>query len=383
MRRGLVSVTLMVALLAVAGLFGMKLNSAWALPPDTTYNVGIVDTGDTGRWQMGANNLGEAMGAAPGVAAFVPTLIPTGAIASTPLSGFDVLVVPSCSDRSWVTSGLQTAIANFVQNGGILIIGPGGSTSTSCTADQGSANEPLVGGLPATHRFSWAMVDWCGTTPDFPDPTNPVVTFPNMLTPAQVFECDHDSVNLSNLGSAFRVAVTVVEGGGGESPQADRRGPIGTQPGTIRGVNAYACGPSGKGAVVFDAHHQSHSGPDFHLLFENLVRLDEACQGVSATATATATATPAINNSFILGAVGSAASQQARQNREATDPSRATPVARVAPPSTGAGPVISAPNTGDAGLKDESSYTGLAAIAIGLAAAGATLLGMRRARSSE
>ncbi len=101
----------------------------------------------------------------------------------------------------------------------------------------------------------------------------------------------------------------------------------------------------------------------------------------------TPTATPAITNSFILGAVGQAAGRQAAQNRAV----QAAPQRPVVPPVTGQGDGsarviegarvnITAPSTGDGGLRDgRDAYLGLAALGFG--AAGLTLLAAARLRA--
>ncbi len=342
-------------LLVTSGSFkGASGRAEAAPPPDGVIDIAIVMVEGFDEWDAADF---AALGVAPGVFPFTFTFIPVSALTPAGLAPFDVLII--AEDNEWnefggglgVPPNITSAIVNWVKNGGTLIID---------FVDLDGPDAFLGPAFGSSYAVTW-LEEVDEDTVVIVNAANPLVSFPNLLS----------GDNLSNWSESIHSAMTMV----GSAWRVAASGESG---------DALICATFGKGSIVVNGmdasdHVDDQGGVNAQRLIENMIVV--AHRGFcSVGAEPTPTATPAINNSFILGAVGAAAGQQAAENRAAAARAAATPARPVAPPSTGSGPVITAPSTGDGGLESRPappSYAGIALVAAGFA--GLALATLRRA----
>ena len=141
------------------------------VPGDGIYHVAVMPGGGSSFWQF--SNLDFHMTNAPGVAQWTQTDITISQLTASGLAQYDILVEPS-NDRSYVNAAVQSAVAQWVLGGGILILAPDSSGL--------SGSDPLVAALGTAYSISWSGPSWCGQVPLIVDPTDPLVSLPNVLT---------------------------------------------------------------------------------------------------------------------------------------------------------------------------------------------------------
>jgi len=109
--------------------------------------------------------------------------------------------------RSWADASTQQAIADFVEQGGVLIIS---------NNFKFSGVDPLLGAFPSIYSLEWFSPTSPAINIDppvtFPDPSHPLLNSPNGITPAELtnfFSAYHAKIVTSGLGSAWSIVAEV------------------------------------------------------------------------------------------------------------------------------------------------------------------------------
>lgn len=203
-----------------------------------TLDIAIVSSGggNIGFWTGGG--LAGTLNAAPGTDPWTRTTITTSQVNAATLSGYDVLVITGGS-RSWVTATVKADVANWVQQGGNLILDPMSAAIT---------NEPLTQGLGSGYRIDW-FSQWCGHVETYPDPLHPLLQQPNVVTSFR--DCDHVGMNPATLGSQYTTVAHVP---------------------SVGNLVVLAAATAGQGAVLAAGVHFDHQRPGQFRLGENMLR---------------------------------------------------------------------------------------------------------------
>ena len=210
----------------------------------TTPAVAVFGSIDGGFWTFG--NLNNVMSTVPGASAWSMGSITSGQLTTTGLGPYNVLVI-NTNDRSFVTAQVRADVTSWVNAGGKLILAPAYGLV---------GIDPFLSDFGATHQLQWNNDGWCGETQSFSNPSSPLVNIPNVLDTSYDFNsgfaaCDHETVNIGSIGSAWDV-VGVIPAAGNKV--------------TLATANA------GEGAIVASTIHWSHFTEGQKKLAENAIR---------------------------------------------------------------------------------------------------------------
>src|SRR5262249_30267740 len=117
------------------------------------------------------SNLNSVMTTAPGASTWSLTAISASQLTTSALAPFEVLVI-NTSDRSFVNPAVLSAVTTWVNGGGTLILGPASGLA---------GFDSLMGNFGASYPLEWNTDGWCGFAPSFANPSNPLLTTPNLL----------------------------------------------------------------------------------------------------------------------------------------------------------------------------------------------------------